>query len=127
MSERSRARLLNHDGSFNVRRNNLSPLHPYNAYNTLLKLTFPRLLGLLCAGYLATNAFFAALYWLCGPGALDGAATPPLARFEDCVFFSVQTLATIGYGRLLPETRPGKQPGLGGGAGGLPRVARLSG
>jgi inward rectifier potassium channel len=105
MSERSRARLLNHDGSFNVRRNNLSPLHPYNAYNTLLKLTFPRLLGLLCAGYLATNAFFAALYWLCGAGALDGAAVSPLARFEDCVFFSVQTLATIGYGRLVPVTR----------------------
>ena len=45
MSERSRARLLNHDGTFNVRRNNLSPLHPYNVYNTLLSLPIPRLLG----------------------------------------------------------------------------------
>ena len=105
MSERSRARLLNHDGTFNVRRNNLGALHPYNAYNTLLKLTIPRLIALLCAGYVVTNAFFASLYWLCGPGALAGAAIVPLPRFEDCLFFSVQTLATIGYGRLVPVTR----------------------
>jgi inward rectifier potassium channel len=104
MAERARLRLLNHDGTFNVRRNELGPLHPYNVYHTLLSLTIPRLLALLCLGYVVTNAFFASLYWLCGPGALAGAATPPLAHFEDCVFFSVQTLATIGYGRLVPVT-----------------------
>ena len=31
LSERSRARLLNRDDTFNVRRNDLSPFHPYNA------------------------------------------------------------------------------------------------
>ena len=105
LSERTRARLVNHDGTFNVRRNNLNPFHPYNAYNTLLKLTIPRLIALLCAGYLVTNVFFGLLYWLCGPGALEGAGTTPLARFEASMFFSVQTLATIGYGRLVPATR----------------------
>src|SRR6185503_3495535 len=82
LSERSRARLVNHDGTFNVRRNNLGPFHPYNAYHTLLSLPIPRLIGLMAA-----------------------AATTPLARFEDCIFFSVQTLSTIGYGRLVPNTR----------------------
>src|SRR5262249_31241706 len=105
VGERTRARLLNHDGTFNVRRNELGPLHPYNAYHTLLALTIPRLIGVLCLGYLVTNTFFAALYWLCGPGALAGAATAPMPRFEDSLFFSVQTLATIGYGRLVPVTR----------------------
>jgi inward rectifier potassium channel len=105
LSERSRARLLNHDGTFNVRRNELGPLHPYNAYHTLLSLSIPRLLAFLCLAYLVTNIFFAALYWLCGPGALIGAAPTPWRRFEDCLFFSVQTLATIGYGRLVPATR----------------------
>lgn len=105
MSDRSRVRLLNHDGTFNVRRNDLSPLHPYNAYHTLLSLSVRRMLGLVAAVYLTTNLLFAALYWLSGPGALSGAATSPLARFEDCFFFSVQTLATIGYGRLVPDTR----------------------
>jgi inward rectifier potassium channel len=105
MSDRSRARLLNRDGTFNVRRNDLNPFHPYNAYHTLLSLPIPRLLALMAAGYVATNVVFASLYWLAGPGALAGASTSPLARFEACLFFSVQTLATIGYGKLVPDTR----------------------
>src|SRR6185437_6421383 len=87
MAQRTRARLLNHDGTFNVRRNELGPLHPYNAYHTLLSLTIPRLLGLLCLGYAVTNVFFALLYWVCGRGALAGAADAPLPRFQDCLFF----------------------------------------
>lgn len=105
LSERSRVRLLNRDGTFNVRRNNLGPFHPYNAYNTLLSLPIPRLLALMAAGYLATNLLFATLYWLAGPDAIAGAAPSALRRFEDCVFFSVQTLATIGYGKLVPASR----------------------
>jgi inward rectifier potassium channel len=105
LSERSRVRLLNHDGTFNVRRNDFSPFHPFNAYHTLLSLPIPRLLGLMALWYVAVNAIFATLYWLIGPGGIAGAADAPLARFEDCLFFSVQTLATIGYGRLVPVTR----------------------
>jgi len=105
LSERSHARLLNRDGSFNVRRNNLGPFHPYNVYHTLVSLPVPRVFLLMVAGYFATNLLFATLYWLAGPDAIAGAASSPLARFEDCVFFSVQTLATIGYGKLVPNTR----------------------
>ena len=105
LSERSHARLLNRDGSFNVRRNNLGPFHPYNVYHTLVSLPVPSVVLLMVAGYFATNLLFATLYWLAGPDAIAGAASSPLARFEDCVFFSVQTLATIGYGKLVPNTR----------------------
>ena len=105
LSERSRVRLLNQDGTFNVRRNDLGPFHPYNAYHTLLSLPVPRLLALMAAGYVVTNLVFAILYWAAGPDALSGAASSPLARFEACLFFSVQTLATIGYGKIVPNTR----------------------
>ena len=105
LSERSRVRLVNRDGTFNVRRNDFSAFHRFNAYHTLLSLPIPRLLGFVALGYLATNVFFATLYWMAGPGALAGASVEPLERFEDCAFFSVQTLATIGYGRLVPATR----------------------
>jgi len=105
LSQRSRVRLLNHDGTFNVRRNDFGPFHPFNAYHTLLSLPVPRLLGVLSLWYLVANVFFATLYWMLGPGALSGSADPPLARFEDCLFFSIQTLSTIGYGRLVPDTR----------------------
>lgn len=105
LSERSHARLLNRDGSFNIRRNKLGPFHPYNAYHTLVSLPIPRLLLLMVAGYLATNLLFASLYWVAGPDAIAGAGSSPLTRFEDCLFFSVQTLATIGYGKLVPHSR----------------------
>jgi inward rectifier potassium channel len=105
LSERSRARLVNHDGTFNVRRNDLSAFHPYNAYHTLLSLPVPRLLALTAAGYVVTNLLFASLYWLAGTDALAGAVNSPVTRFENCLFFSVQTLATIGYGSLVPNTR----------------------
>jgi inward rectifier potassium channel len=105
LSERSRVRLLNRDGTFNVRRNDRSAFHPYNAYHTLLSLSISRLLALVAAGYFVTNLIFAWFYWLAGPGALSGAALGSWARFEDCLFFSVQTVATIGYGRLVPHSR----------------------
>ena len=105
LSDRSHARLLNQDGTFNVRRNILSAFHPYNFYHTLVSLPVPRLLLLMVAGYVATNLVFASLYWLAGPEAISGASASPAARFESCLFFSVQTLATIGYGKLVPNTR----------------------
>ena len=105
MSDRSRSRLLNHDGTFNVRRSTLGPFHPYNAYHTLLSMPVRKLLGLVASLYFGVNLVFASLYWLAGVSALAGAASSPFARFEDCFFFSVQTLATIGYGKLVPNTR----------------------
>jgi inward rectifier potassium channel len=69
-----------------------------------MSLSVGRLLALVAGVYFGTNLLFAALYWLAGTDALAGAASSPLGRFEDCFFFSVQTLATIGYGRLVPST-----------------------
>jgi hypothetical protein len=79
-AERSRARLLNRDGTFNVRRNTLSPLHPYNAYHTLLLLPVSRLLALVAACYGVANLAFASVYWLAGPEALSGAAVRAAQR-----------------------------------------------
>lgn len=53
-----------------------------------------------CAGYLAVNAVFAVLYML-QPGSIAGARA---GSFTDAFFFSVQTVATIGYGQMLPAT-----------------------
>jgi inward rectifier potassium channel len=49
---------------------------------------------------LAINAVFAGLYLL-DPG---GVTNTRAGSFEDAFFFSVQTLATIGYGTMVPET-----------------------
>ncbi|MEZ4400704.1 MAG: low temperature requirement protein A [Kofleriaceae bacterium] len=50
--------------------------------------------------FVAANAFFAGLY-LIEPGSIANARP---ASFADAFYFSVQTLATIGYGNLNPAT-----------------------
>jgi inward rectifier potassium channel len=55
--------------------------------------------------YVATNAVFAFAYLACGPAALEGPedyGAGALGHFLKAFFFSVQTLATIGYGRISP-------------------------
>ena len=49
--------------------------------------------------YLGTNLLFAFGYLACGEGAITNAGPGSLL---DAFFFSVQTMATIGYGRMTP-------------------------
>lgn len=99
----SRQRFLNRDGSFNVRREGLPFFRSLSLYHALLTMSWPRFFALAVAGYVATNVAFAVGYLLCGPDALAGLAASSLAgRAQACFFFSVQTLATIGYGGLTP-------------------------
>jgi inward rectifier potassium channel len=103
VARESRLRLLNHDGSFNVRRRGLGFFESLSAYHTLLTLSWPRFLGLVVASYFAANLLFAGVYWLCGPAALMG----PLvggSRLLQAFFFSVETIGTIGYGQIAPAS-----------------------
>lgn len=50
--------------------------------------------------YLGTNILFALLYW---PG-VSGLANARPGSFMDAFFFSVQTLSTVGYGYLAPQS-----------------------
>jgi inward rectifier potassium channel len=51
------------------------------------------------AFYLGINGLFALAYMTAG-----GVANARPGSFTDAFFFSVQTMATIGYGRLVPES-----------------------
>ncbi|MFO0628040.1 MAG: ion channel [Polyangiales bacterium] len=71
-----------------------------DAYHFFLRVTWPRALGLLVAAYLGLNAVFAVGYVLLG-----GVAHAAPGSLFDAYSFSVQTLGTIGYGAMYPETR----------------------
>jgi inward rectifier potassium channel len=104
VAEQTRTRFLNRDGSFNVRRAGLPFLRSLSAYHALLTISWPRFFLLSALAYFVTNILFAGAYLLCGPGALAGSKATGLAgRFAEAFFFSVQTLATIGYGVLSPN------------------------
>jgi inward rectifier potassium channel len=93
-------RVLLPDGRINLVRTGgrSGPLR--DLYLFLLVSSWPRLLALFAAGYLAANALFAGLYLL-DPGDITGAHRD---SFRDAFFFSVQTMSTIGYGAMSPGT-----------------------
>ncbi len=69
-------------------------------YHWILTLTWSRFAALLLGIYLLVNIAFAGLYAL---GGKCVAELPP-GSFSDAFFFSVETLATVGYGHMYPDT-----------------------
>lgn len=69
-------------------------------YHLLLTIPWPGFTGLLGLLYLAVNALFALAYILGG----DCIASPTPGSFSDAFFFSIQTMASIGYGAMHPTT-----------------------
>jgi inward rectifier potassium channel len=70
-----------------------------NFYHWLLGTSWASFLLLVVFVYVATNFLFALAYLACGEGAITHAQPGSLL---DVFFFSVQTMATIGYGRMTP-------------------------
>ena len=76
--------------------------HSYwrDPYHLLLTISWPGFLALVSLGYIATNALFALAYLAGG----DGIANARPGNFVDAFSFSVQTMASIGYGAMYPRT-----------------------
>ena len=104
VTRESRKRFLNRDGSFNVRREGFRVGQALSPYHYLITITWTKFLWFTIAAYVIGNAVFAAIYLACGPGALSGMTGSLQHRFSVAFFFSVQTLATIGYGSIVPVT-----------------------
>lgn len=96
-------RMINRDGSFNVKRRGLSFLQSLSVYHSLIRISWLKFNLLLVVSFVAVNGFFAILYMLAGLEHLIGAVGGnPLERFSEAFFFSTQTFTTVGYGRISP-------------------------
>ena len=71
-----------------------------DTYQRLLALTWPEFAALIAGVYIVINLVFAEFYAL---GGKSIAGMTPGSYFE-AFFFSVQTLATVGYGHWYPQT-----------------------
>jgi inward rectifier potassium channel len=95
-------RMINEDGSFNVRRNGTT-LRDFHPYLQLINMSWPGFLATLFLGFIVINTVFAAGYFLLPPNEISGInASSPAGRFMSCFFFSSHTLTTVGYGNIAP-------------------------
>jgi inward rectifier potassium channel len=87
-------------GRLEFRQLNVGTREWRDVYHWLLSRSWPRFAAFVLGVYLAVNVGFAALYLLGSPCI---AGMPPRS-FTDAFFFSVETLATVGYGHMYPDS-----------------------
>lgn len=103
ISRESKQRLINRDGSFNVRRKGLNYFASLSLYHSLLEMSWPKFFIITAIGYITTNIIFGIVYLLIGADSIAGSPAESLTDYLlSAFFFSVQTLSTIGYGGLEP-------------------------
>ena len=97
---RAPKRLIDRSGRAIVVRTGLRPARLDDAYYRLLRMPWHSLVPLMFAAWLSIIAVFALLFWL-DPDSVAGVRP---GHFGDVLFFSVETLATIGYGYAAPKS-----------------------
>jgi inward rectifier potassium channel len=100
-SPASTPRMVNRDdGGFNTIRKGISNSRWRDPYHLLLTLHWAKFFGVVSVGYVVANTLFALAYLAGG----DGIENAHKGNFLDAFFFSVQTMASIGYGAMYPKT-----------------------
>jgi inward rectifier potassium channel len=95
-------RIFNPDGTFNVHRDGTT-LHDFNPYLALINMSWPGFLCTLFLVFLTVNMVFAAIYFALPAGEIHGGETTGhMSPFLQDLFFSADTLTTLGYGNISP-------------------------
>jgi inward rectifier potassium channel len=74
-----------------------------DTYHHLLTMPIAAFFGVMAAIYLAINTLFGLTYLLVG-----GVAGARPGSFADAFFFSVETISTVGYGTMWPQSLPAR-------------------
>lgn len=90
-------------GNSQIKRIGVSRWNWSDSYHWILTLSWPMFFGWVLLAYLLTNLFFATAFYLV-PGSVANARP---GSYLDMVFFSIETLATVGYGYMNPGSTYG--------------------
>ncbi len=101
-SNKEASRMVNSDGSFNIKRIN-SPKQFLETYHYLLNISWWHFFSLAAIGFLAINTLFAIIYLFIGIEEIVSASNVVKSDFLNAFFFSSQTLTTLGYGAMAPS------------------------
>ncbi len=95
-------RVVNADGSLNVRRKG-DTFHISDMYHMFLTWSWTKFLLFTVVVYIVVNALFGTVYLLIGTDQILNAIHGDWwVELSDAMFFSAQTLTTVGYGNLAP-------------------------
>ncbi len=96
-------RIINKDGTFNVKRyGTIDSIR--DVYQSLISISWLKLLGIVIAVYVAINCLFALIYVAIGVDHLSGVEAGTFSEdFFNALFFSTQTFTTVGYGAMSPQ------------------------
>ncbi len=99
-------RILNKDGSFNVRRKGLSFFDQFSFFHWMINTKWITFIAIVSICFFASSAFFSFIYcFVLGVHHFHGIETNTLLEnYFELFFFSSQTFATVGYGRINPAT-----------------------
>jgi inward rectifier potassium channel len=96
-------RVLNKDGSFNLKKDNVPLLEKMNFFHTLVSMSWLKFFILILSSYFCINLIFASIYMSIGMENLTGIrGVTPFEQFTEAFFFSAQTITTLGYGQVAP-------------------------
>ncbi len=101
----SSGRVLNKDGSSNVVKSGIQYLSRISLFHTLINMNLLTFILLALAAFVVINLFFGTIYYLIG---VDQIGIKPgqssAEQFLECFFFSAQTVTTVGYGIMHPQS-----------------------
>lgn len=99
-------RILNKDGTFNVNLRGLSILDRFSFFHWMINTQWSTFLLFVFMGFFISNTIFSCIYFfVLGDAQFHGVEmTSSLSKYFELFFFSSQTFATVGYGRINPAT-----------------------
>jgi len=98
----STVRLMNPDGSLNVRVKGMDRWNRINFYKEFVKLSGFKFYFVLFLIYVSVNLLFTFIYYEIGLTSLS--APSESVSWLDAFFFSTQTFTTLGYGHIHPSS-----------------------
>jgi inward rectifier potassium channel len=97
------SRSINPDGSFNIIKKGVT-IHYKDLYHYLINISWMKFFMITFTGYVLANFLFAIIYYFTGDTNLQSTTDGSFTKtFYDGLFFSVQTLTTVGYGGIVPR------------------------